>query len=129
MSSAPIKKRKLYDRLEEVSGYRIMDMKKFSAALLEIHVCKDGYLQIMEDTDAQKGLCCKFYLVCSKCLTGVPFRSSSLVAHDRSYDVNHRMTTAAAKIGIGRQSLTDLCYMMNMPGAPPVTESNCSTQP
>ena len=41
-ASPPTKKKGLHKRLQEVSGYRILDMKEFSAAIREAHVCNDG---------------------------------------------------------------------------------------
>lgn len=79
----------------------------------------------MEDLDIRDGLCSKFYFVCSKCHEGTPFRTSARSSFDKSYDINRRMSAISLEIGIGRQSLADICALLNMP--PPVSESNYSS--
>ncbi|GFX00516.1 uncharacterized protein TNCV_2235231 [Trichonephila clavipes] len=68
------------------------------------------------------GLVSEFYVECYPCSTLSPFKSSSVIASSKDYEVNTRITYAMRTVGLGFNGIKNFCTAMDLP--PPVSQKS-----
>ncbi|PFX24977.1 hypothetical protein AWC38_SpisGene10453 [Stylophora pistillata] len=97
-------------------GYRLVDLKKLSAALSEAHVCKEGCLTVEENFSGRNGLLADPSLECSFCLEATPLETSARITkRGQSFDINRSAVYHFLETGGGYEGLVSFCSIMNMP--------------
>lgn len=97
-------------------GYRLVDLKKLSAALSEAHVCKEGCLTVEENSSGRNGLLADPSLECSFCLEATPLETSARITkRGQSFDINRSAVYHFLETGGGYEGFVSFCSIMKMP--------------
>ncbi|GFU28601.1 uncharacterized protein TNCV_468081 [Trichonephila clavipes] len=80
-------------------------------------LCKENYL----DKEILYGLVSEFYVECYSCSTLTTFKSSSVIASSKDYEVNTRITYAMRTVGLGFCGIKNFCTAMDLPS--PVSQN------
>ncbi|GFS79081.1 uncharacterized protein TNCV_4408101 [Trichonephila clavipes] len=68
------------------------------------------------------GLVSEFYVECNSCSTLTTFKSSSVIASSKDYEVNTRITYAMRTVGLGFCGIKNFCTAMDL--LPPVSQKS-----
>ncbi|GFV40768.1 uncharacterized protein TNCV_3768151 [Trichonephila clavipes] len=68
------------------------------------------------------GLVSEFYVECYSCSTLTTFKSSSVIASSKDYEVNTRITYAMRTVGLGSCGIKNFCTAMDLPS--PVSQKS-----
>ncbi|GFV51056.1 uncharacterized protein TNCV_4743331 [Trichonephila clavipes] len=68
------------------------------------------------------GLVSEFYVECYSCSTLTTFKSSSVIASSKDYEVNTRITYAMRTVGLGFCGIKNFCTTMDLPS--PVSQKS-----
>ena len=102
-------------------GYRLVYIKNIARAIEEFHrgVCQQADVILSDDISKRAGLNSHLQFHCLSCNTKVSMSTGKDVKRKKaSFDVNRRAVFAAGEIGIGRESVSALCDIINMPPPP-----------
>ena len=109
-----------YFQQPEPEGNIVVSLKNLKAAMELMHKCKGGYIKVVDDYSKRHGLCNSMYFECTLCKHRVYLETSEKSGHVA--DVNRRAAFAASEVGLGREGLSVICEIMNLPQ--PVSDSN-----
>ena len=90
-------------------------------AMEEFHrnVCEEADMTLSEDVPKRAGLNGHLDFQCLTCGTKVSMATGKdLKGKKASFDINRRAVFAAGEIGIGREALSTMCEIINMPPPP-----------
>ena len=103
---------------EEDPGYRFFHLGNIHQVSQEGHKCKNAKILFVEDQAKRYGQSALFCLQCSKCKkTYLPTFKSNGNSWDpnNATDINRRLVYAACETGIGREEMSTICSILNMP--------------
>ena len=106
---------------DDANGYRLVYIKNLTNAMKEFHkiVCKQADIELSEDVSKRAGLCSHLIFHCLSCDTKVSMSTGKESKGKKaSFDINRRAVFAAGEIGIGREALSTMCAVVNMPPPP-----------
>ena len=109
-----------YFQQPEPEGNIVVSLKNLKAAMELMHKCKGGHIKVVDDYSKRHGLCNSMYFECTLCKHRVYLETSEKSGHVA--DVNRRAAFAASEVGLGREGLSVICEIMNLPQ--PVSDSN-----
>ena len=103
----------------EDPGYQFFHLSNVYQAFQDSHKCKDAKIIFNEDQARWYGQSALFSLECSKCKkkTYIPTSKSTANKWDPNdaSDINRRLVYAASETGIGREGMSTICSILNMP--------------
>lgn len=108
------------DDLDHSFSYRLIELSSLLSAFQPLHQCHaGGELSMSDDVARTYGNSSVFEIECSKCDTKVELQSSGNTSGSwtpqSSMDINRRMVYAASEMGVGRESMSAMCDILNMP--------------
>ena len=107
---------RVYNQVE--SGYRIIWTENLVHRVNKLHRCNGANLKLIEKP--KQGLHSELGFKCSRCGRVTPLPTScpneaTMNPTQQGVDINRRATFAALEIGIGQESLTTLCEILELP--------------
>ena len=103
----------------EDPGYRFFHLSNVYQAFQDSHKCKNAKIIFNEDQARRYGQSALFSLECSRCKkkTYPPTSKSTGNNWDPNdaTDINRRLVYAASETGIGREGISTICSILNMP--------------
>ena len=103
----------------EDPGYRFFHLSNVYQAFQDSHKCKNAKIIFNEDQAKRYGQSALFSLECSRCKkkTYLPTSKSTTDKWDPNdaTDINRHLVYAASETGIGREGMSTICSILNMP--------------
>lgn len=117
------------DRREDFDGeygYRLIELSNLANAFQSLHNCESGgELKVTDDEARRYGNSAVIIIECSKCDTKIELQTSGSKNQGwnpkNSMDINRRMVYSALEMGVGRDGMSVMCDIFNMP---PPCQSN-----
>ncbi|GFW73819.1 hypothetical protein TNCV_1542731 [Trichonephila clavipes] len=102
------------------NGYRLMNIDIFLSELSKYLICPNCNTKTVLKEKILYGLVSEFYVEYYSCNTLTTFKSSSVIASSKDYDVNIRITYAMRTVGLSVCGLKKFCTAIDLP--PPVSQ-------
>jgi hypothetical protein len=111
------------DRREDFDGeygYRLIELSNLANAFQSLHNCESGGELKVTDYEARRyGNSAVIIIECSKCDTKIELQTSGNKNQGwnpkNSIDINRRMVYSAMEMGVGRDGMSVMCDIFNMP--------------
>lgn len=108
------------EELANSFSYRLIELSSLMRAFQPLHQCHaGGELTIKDDVARTYGNSSVIEIECSKCDIKVELQSSGNTSGSwtpqSAMDINRRMVYAASEVGAGKESLSTMCDILNMP--------------
>ena len=116
------------EELANSFSYRLIELSSLIRAFQPLQQCHaEEELTIKDDVARTYSNSSLIETECSKCDIKVEIQSSGNTSGSwtpqSAMDINRRMVYAASEMGVGRESLTTMCDILNMPS--PIKQSQC----
>ncbi|GFU99263.1 uncharacterized protein TNCV_2739241 [Trichonephila clavipes] len=85
-------------------------------------ICPNCNTKVVLKEKILYGLVSEFYVECYSCSTLTTFKSSSVIASSKDYEVNTRITYAMRTVGLGFCGIKNFCTAMDLPS--PVSQKS-----
>ena len=111
------------DRREDFDGeygYRLIELSNLANAFQCLHNCESGgELKVSDDESRRYGNSAVIIIECSKCDTKIELQTSGNKNQGwnpkNSIDINRRIVYSAMEMGVGRDGMSVMCDIINMP--------------
>ncbi|GFV64292.1 uncharacterized protein TNCV_575761 [Trichonephila clavipes] len=97
------------------NGYRMINIDILSSELSKYLICPNCNTTAVLKEKILYGVVSEFYVECYSCSTLTTFKSSSVIASSKDYEVNTRITYAMRTVGLGFCGLKNFCTAMDLP--------------
>ncbi|GFV32960.1 uncharacterized protein TNCV_1746021 [Trichonephila clavipes] len=104
------------------NGYRMINIDIFLSELSKYLICPNCNTKAVLKEKILYGLVSEFYVECYSCSTLNTFKSSSVIASSKDYEVNTRIIYAMRTVGLGFCGIKNFCTAMDLP--PPVSQKS-----
>ncbi|GFS52943.1 uncharacterized protein TNCV_330911 [Trichonephila clavipes] len=104
------------------NGYILINIDILLSGLSKYLICPNCNTKAVLKQNILYGLMPEFYVECYSCSTLTTFKSSSVIASSKDYEVNTRITYAMRTVGLGFCGIKNFCTAMDMP--PPVSQKS-----
>ncbi|GFY14452.1 uncharacterized protein TNCV_1315061 [Trichonephila clavipes] len=108
------------------NGYRMINIDILLSELSKYLICPNCNTKVVLKEKILYGLVSEFYVECYShthtCSTLTTFKSSSVIASSKDYEVNTRITYAMRTVGLGFCGIKNFCTAMDLP--PPVSQKS-----
>ncbi|GFU73336.1 uncharacterized protein TNCV_4731531 [Trichonephila clavipes] len=104
------------------NGYRIINIDILLSELSKYLICTNCNTKVVLKEKILYGLVSEFYVECYSCSTLTTFKSSSVIASSKDYEVNTRITYAMRTVGLGFCGIKNFCTAMDLPS--PVSQKS-----
>ncbi|GFV94922.1 uncharacterized protein TNCV_1029201 [Trichonephila clavipes] len=104
------------------NGYRMINIGILLSGLSKYLICPNCNTKAVLKEKILYGLVSDFYVECYSCSTLTTFKSSSVIASSKDYEVNTRITYAMRTVGLGFCGIKNFCTAMDFP--PPVSQKS-----
>ncbi|GFX35949.1 uncharacterized protein TNCV_4214711 [Trichonephila clavipes] len=104
------------------NGYRMINIDILLSELSKYLICPNCNTKAVLKEKILYGLVSEFYVECYSCSTLTTFKSSSVIASSKDYEVNTRITYAMRTVGLGFCGIKNFCTAMDLP--PPVSQKS-----
>ena len=111
------------ERSEDVDGaysYRLIELSNLVSAFQPLHECEfGGELKVGDDEARRYGNSSVINMECSKCEVKIELQTSGNKSQawkpQIAMDTNRRMVYSSMEMGVGREGMSVLCDVFNMP--------------
>ncbi|GFX48841.1 uncharacterized protein TNCV_902231 [Trichonephila clavipes] len=104
------------------NGYRMINIDILLSELSKYLICPNCNTKVVLKEKILYGLVSEFYVECYSCSTLTTFKSSSVIASSKDYEVNTRITYAMRTVGLGFCGIKNFCTAMDLPS--PVSQKS-----
>ncbi|GFX30321.1 hypothetical protein TNCV_1964271 [Trichonephila clavipes] len=94
------------------NGYRMINIDILLSELSKYLTCPNCNTKAVLKEKILDGFVSEFYVECYLCSTLTTFKSSSVIASSKDYEVNTRITYAMRKVGLGFCGKNNFCTAM-----------------
>ncbi|GFX78592.1 uncharacterized protein TNCV_30321 [Trichonephila clavipes] len=106
------------------NGYRMINIDILLSELSKYLICPNCNTKAVLKENILYGLVSEFYVECYSCSTLTTFKTSSVIASSKDYEVNTRITYAMRTIGLGFCGIKNFCTAMCVDLPPPVSQKS-----
>ena len=107
-------------------SYRLVELSSLMNSFQELHNCKKGKLVFNDEQAKRYGNSSLIHIECTKCKKKVYLQTSANCGGKwkakNASDINRRMVYSACEMGVGREAISVMCEILNMP--PPCQPSS-----
>ncbi|GFW05093.1 hypothetical protein TNCV_598871 [Trichonephila clavipes] len=107
------------------NGYRMINIDILLSELSKYLICPNCNTKTVLKENILYGLVSEFYVECNSCSALTTFKSSSVIASSKDYEVNTRITYDMRTVGLGSCGIKIFCTAMDLP--PPVSQKSNET--
>ncbi|GFY47846.1 hypothetical protein TNIN_68721 [Trichonephila inaurata madagascariensis] len=104
------------------NGYRLINIDILLSELSNHLICPNCNTKAVLKEKILYELVSEFYVECYSCRTLTSFKSSSVIASSKGYEVNTRITYVMCTEGLGFCGIKNFCTAMDLP--PPVSQKS-----
>ncbi|GFW52522.1 uncharacterized protein TNCV_404501 [Trichonephila clavipes] len=104
------------------NGYRMINIDILLSELSKYLICPNCNTKVVLKEKILYGLVSEFYVECYSCSTLTTFKSSSVIASSKDYEVNTRITYAMRTVGLGFCGIKNFYTAMDLPS--PVSQKS-----
>ncbi|GFX00724.1 hypothetical protein TNCV_4576911 [Trichonephila clavipes] len=104
------------------NGHRLINIDILLSELSKYLICPNCNTKAVMKEKILFGLVSEFYVECYSCSTLTTFKSSSVIASSKDYEVNTLITYAMCTVGLGFCGIKNFFTAMDLP--PPVSQKS-----
>ncbi|GFX15046.1 uncharacterized protein TNCV_4898141 [Trichonephila clavipes] len=104
------------------NGYRMINIDILLSELSKYLICPNCNTKVVLKEKILYGLVSEFYVECYSCSSLTTFKSSSVIASSKDYEINTRITYAMRTVGLGFCGIKNFCTAIDLPS--PVSQKS-----